>query len=173
VKLNLDDYVLLMSTLSKPFHQYGEYEVEGNWWHSQEYFNLPLDEFYQTIKSAIQTGHTVRLNGDVTEPGLYWAEGVAIVPTFDIPAPFINQDSREFRFNNKTTNDDHDIHAVGFVRIGDFDWFLIKDSGAAAYRGPSKGYLFYREDYIRLKMLTCTVHKSVVKALVKDSRNPN
>jgi bleomycin hydrolase len=165
VKLNLDDYVSLMSTLSKPFHKYGEYEVEGNWWHSRAYFNLPLDEFYETIRSALQSGYSVRLNGDTSEPGLYWAEGVAVIPSFDIPASYINQDSREFRFAGKTTTDDHDIHAVGFARAGGSDWFLIKDSGAQGHRGPYQGYLFYREDYVKLKMLTCIVHKSAVKGL--------
>jgi bleomycin hydrolase len=173
LKLNLDDYVSLMSTSSKPYYKYGEYAVEGNWWHSPEYFNLPLDEFYQTIRSAIQAGYTVRLNGDVTEPGYYYAEGVAIVPTFDIPTSYINQDSREFRFKNKTTDDDHDIHAVGFVRVGNFDWYLIKDSGPTGHRSPFKGYLMFREDYVKLKMLTYIVHKSAVRALTKNSLGSN
>ncbi len=164
LKLNLDEYVCLMSTLSQPFHEYGEYEVEGNWWHSHDYLNVPLDQFYRTIRSAAQAGYTVRLNGDVSEPGYYGLEGVAIVPTFDIPYRYINQDSREFRFHNKTSTDDHDIHLIGFTRVGKFDWFLIKDSAASAQRGPFKGYYFYREDYIKLKMLTCIVHMDMAPA---------
>jgi hypothetical protein len=65
--LDLDQYVALMSTLSQPFYEYGEYEVPGNWWHSAEYYNLPLEEFYEVIKYAIRNGYSVRLNGDVSE----------------------------------------------------------------------------------------------------------
>lgn len=168
LRLNLDDYVSVMSTLSKPFYEYGEYEVEANWWYSDDYFNVPLDPFYETIKYAIQKGFTVRLNGDVSEPGYNGFEDAAIIPTFDIPHEYIDQDSREFRFNNKTTSDDHDIHLVGYKKVGDYDWYLIKDSASSAQHGEYKGYWFYREDYIKLKMLTYIVHKDAVLEVVKD-----
>ena len=170
LKLNLDDYVCVMSTLSQPFYAYGEYEVEGNWWHSKDYYNVPLDKFYQIIKYAIQNSYTVRLNGDVTEPGYNPFENAAIIPTFDIPLEYIDQDSREFRFNNKSTSDDHDIHLVGYTRVEDYDWFLIKDSSAPTLQGEFKGYYFYRGDYIKLKMLTFIVHKNAVRAVIKDFR---
>lgn len=170
IKLNLDDYICVMSTLSQPFYAYGEYKVKANWWHSKDYYNVPLDKFYQIIKYAIQIGYTVRLNGDITEPGYNPLENAAIIPSFDIPQEFIDQDSREFRFNNKCTSDDHDIHLVGYTRVGDYDWFLIKDSSALTLRGKFEGYYFYREDYIKLKMLTFIVHKNALKAVIKDFR---
>jgi len=167
LKLNLDDYVCVMSTLSQPFYAYGEYEVEANWWHSKDYYNLPLDQFYQVIRYAIQNGYSVRLNGDVSEPGYNGFEDAAIIPTFDIPQEYIDQDARAFRFNNQTSSDDHDVHMVGYARVGDYDWFLIKDSAASAQHGKYKGYYFYRENYIKLKMLTYIVHRDAVKAMVK------
>ncbi|MFB0517406.1 MAG: C1 family peptidase [Candidatus Neomarinimicrobiota bacterium] len=170
LKLNLDDYVCVMSTLTQPFYTYGEYEVEANWWHSRDYYNLPLDQFYQVITYAIRNGYSVRLNGDVSEPGHNGFEDAAIIPTFDIPPDYIDQDAREFRFNNGTSADDHDVHLVGYTRSGDHDWFLIKDSASSAQHGKYKGYYFYREDYIKLKMLTYIVHKDAVKAVVKDFR---
>jgi bleomycin hydrolase len=170
LRLNLDDYVAVMSTLSHPFREYGEYEVEANWWHSQDYFNLPLDEFYEVIEHAVRNGHTVRLNGDVSEPGYNGHEDVAIVPTFDIPRDHIDQHAREFRFNSKTTDDDHDIHLVGYTTVGDDDWFLIKDSASSAQHGKHKGYYFYRGDYIKLKMLTYIVHRDALQAVVEDFR---
>ncbi len=170
LNLNLDDYVCVMSTLSQPFYAHGEYEVKANWWHSRDYYNVPLDQFYQIIKYAIQNGYSVRLNGDVSEPGYSGFEDAAIIPTFDIPREYIDQHAREFRFNNKTSSDDHDIHLVGHARVGDYDWFLIKDSASSAQHGKFKGYYFYREDYIKLKMLTCIVHKDAVKAVVEKFR---
>ncbi|HVP35700.1 MAG TPA: C1 family peptidase [Terriglobales bacterium] len=170
LKLNLDDYVSVMSTLSQPFYAYGEYAVAANWWHSRDYYNVPLDNFYQIIKYAIQNGYSVRLNGDITEPGFSPLENAAVIPSFDIPLEYIDQGSREFRVNNKSTSDDHDIHLVGYTRVGDYDWFLIKDSYAPTLQGEWKGYYFYREDYIKLKMLTYIVHKDAVKSVIKDFR---
>jgi bleomycin hydrolase len=164
--LDLDQYVALMSTLSKPFYEYGEYEVSGNWWHSADYYNVPLDKFYEVIKYAIRNGYSVRLNGDVSEPGYNGLEDAAIVADFDVPQEYIDQDSRELRFNNKTTSDDHDIHLVGYATVGDRDWFLIKDSASSAQHGRFKGYYFYRGDYVKLKMLTIIVHVDAVKAVV-------
>jgi bleomycin hydrolase len=166
--LDLDDYVCVMSTLSEPFYAYGEYEVTANWWHSRDYYNVPLDEFYGILKHAIQNGYTVRLNGDSTEPGHNGFEDAAIVPRFDIPREYIDQDARELRFYTRVTDDDHDVHLVGYARVGDYDWFLVKDSARHAQYGQYKGYLFFRDDYIKLKTLTFIVHKDAVRAIVKD-----
>ncbi len=168
LKINLEDYICTMSTLAQPFYEYGEYEVELNWWHSEDYYNLPLDEFYGVINYAIQNGYTVRLNGDVSEPGYNGLEDAAIIPTFDIPWEYIDQNAREFRFNNKSTSDDHDIHLVGYAKVEDYDWYLIKDSAGVAQWGKYNGYLFYREDYIKLKMLTYIVHKNAVKSVIEN-----
>jgi bleomycin hydrolase len=168
LRLNLDDYIPVMSTSAQPFHQYGEYKVAANWWRSRDYYNVPLDEFYAVIKHAITNGYSVRLNGDVSEPGYYGPEDAAIIPTFDIPGEYIDQDARELRFSNKTTADDHDIHLVGHTVAGDHDWFLIKDSAGSAQLGRFKGYYFYREDYVKLKMLTYIVHRDAIEAVIKE-----
>jgi bleomycin hydrolase len=168
LRLDLDDYVCVMSTLSQPFHAYGEYKVPANWWHSQDYYNVPLDEFYRIITYAIENGYTVRLNGDVSEPGHNGLEDAAVIPTFDIPREYIDQDAREFRFANGATDDDHDVHLVGHTSLGDYDWFLVKDSADHAQHGRFKGYMFFREDYIKLKTLTFIVHKDAVKSVVEE-----
>jgi len=164
--LDLDDYICVMSTLSHPFYAFAEYEVKLNWWHSKDYYNVPLEDFYRIVEYAVKNGYTVKLNGDVSEPGYCGQEDIAVVPTFDIPRAYIDQSSREFRFDNNTTTDDHDVHLVGYTRVGDHDWFLVKDSASTAQHGRHSGYLFYRDDYIRLKMLTYIVHKDAVTAVV-------
>jgi len=167
LQLPLDDYVCFISFKYLPFYTKGEFKVPDNWWHSQDYYNVPLDEFYQAILHALEKGYTVALGGDISEPGIYGEEDVAIVPTFDILPSLIDQDSREFRFYNRTSFDDHAIHAVGYTQRGDHTWFLIKDSGGGAHRGKFKGYYFYRDDYVRLKMLNFMVHKDAVADLLK------
>ncbi len=167
LRLNLDDYVEMMSTLAIPFYTRGEYKVPDNWWHDASYHNVPLDEWYAGIKRAVAMGYTVAIGGDVSEPGINGFEDAAIVPSFDIPQAFIGQDAREFRFDNHTSEDDHGIHLVGMTTTPDgHEWFLIKDSGRSARHGKFEGYYFYRDDFVRLKMLTYTVHRDVVRDLL-------
>ena len=73
---------------------------------------------------------------------------------------------------DRTWDISFDIHLVGHARIHDHDWFLIKDSSSAAQHGSFKGYLFYREDYVKLKMLTYIVHQDAVRAVVKQFGSP-
>ena len=168
VKLDLDDYVQVMSTLAQPFFQYGEFEVPDNWRPTDTYLNLPLDRFYTCILAAVDEGYTVCIGGDVSEPGYNGFEDIALVPSFDIPQDFIDQDSREFRFYNRTTQDDHGLHLLARVELDGRDWFLIKDSARASRHGKHEGYLFYRGDYIRLKMLTYLVHRDILERMVPE-----
>jgi bleomycin hydrolase len=167
LKLELDDYVQLMSTLSVPFYTKGKYDVPDNWRPTEDYYNVPLDEYYETIVRAASSGYTVAIGGDVSEPGLYGFEDAAIVPTFDIPREYIDQNSREFRFDNKTTQDDHGVHLLAMMKVAGRDWFLIKDSMSSAYWGKEKGYYFYRDDYIKLKMLAFMVHKDAARSVMR------
>jgi bleomycin hydrolase len=165
LQVDSSDYVQFMSTLSVPFYTFDKFDVPDNWRPTSSYFNVPLDEYYEYIAKAAEQGYTVCIGGDVSEPGYYGFEDAAVVPTFDIPPEYIDQDSREFRFYNRTTEDDHGVHLLASQKIGETDWFLIKDSARASRHGNFHGYLFYTGDYIRLKMLTYTVHKDVVRDL--------
>ncbi len=133
--LNLDDYYAVISTSRFPFYTFAEYEFPDNWWHNKDYINLPLDEWYKLLKKGIQTGYTSVISGDVSEPGHIGEKKVAFIPTCDIPQAYINQDSREYRIYNKTSEDDHGIHIVGYTPYKGQDWFLVKDSGRSARKG--------------------------------------
>ncbi len=162
-KLSMDDYVSFMSTTSLPFWAKGEYKVPDNWGHERSYYNVPLDVWYGALLGAVKAGSTVAIGGDVSEPGYDGWNKVAVVPTFDVPAAFIDQDSRELRFYERSSTDDHGVHLVGWLRLDGHDWFLIKDSARMARKAKPHGYLYYRDDYVKLKMLTFMVHKDFVK----------
>jgi bleomycin hydrolase len=163
VRLNMDDYIDLMSFKEKPYFQFGEYEVPDNWWHNADYLNVPLDKFIAVAKAAPAKGYGVLIGGDTSEPGLYGAEGIAVIPTFDIPSAYIDENARQFRFSNGTSGDDHGIHIVGAATKEGATWFLVKDSGAGARNNSHPGYYFYHEDYVKLKMLTLFVHKDIAR----------
>ncbi len=167
VNLNMDDYVDVVSYLQKPFWQQVEYIVPDNWWHNADYYNVPLDDFIAAIKGAVEKGFSLCIGGDVSEPGYDSETEVSIIPTFDIPRKYINDDARQFRFSNRTTTDDHGIHIVGFNKVDGDYWFMIKDSGSGARNGKHVGYRFYREDYVKLKIMDFMVHKDAIPELLK------
>jgi bleomycin hydrolase len=167
VRLNLDDYVEFLSLAEKPYYQQVEYDVPDNWWHSKEYYNVPLDEYMMVLKRAIRKGYSLALGGDTSEPGYEGHAGVGIVPTFDIPSAYIDESARQMRFSNSTSTDDHGIHLVGFKETPTGDWYLIKDSGAGSRNNSHPGYYFYHEDYVKLKILDFMAHKDVAEDILR------
>jgi len=170
VKINPDDYVDILSYEQEPFFQYVEYKVPDNWWHSTDYCNVPLPTFMETLKKVVRNGYTVSIGGDVSEPGFDRKTQCAVIPDFDIPSAYINDDARQFRFSNSTTTDDHGIHLVGYLEKDGKDWYLIKDSGSGSRNNDPNasefGYYFFSEDYVKLKMMDFMVHKDAVKDLL-------
>ncbi len=160
------DYVSVMSTLSEPFYMNAEFKVHDNWWHDSTYYNVPLDEWYAAIKKAIQNGYSLSIGGDISEPGCSGWDDAMVIPSYDIPQAYIDQHSREYRIYNESTGDDHGMHIVGYTRLDDHDWYLLKDSASRARYGEYEGYMFIRDDFLKLKMLTFTVHKSAMADLL-------
>jgi len=158
VKLDFSKYIDIMSFMKYPYYTFQIYDVPDNWNKDSSYLNLPLDDFMYVVDNAIKNGFTLGIGGDVSEPGLISDLEIAIIPTFDIPADYINEFARQFRFENSTSTDDHGVHLVGYLEKNGAKWYLIKDSGAGSFNGPNKGYFFYRHDFIKLKMLTLLVH---------------
>lgn len=166
VQLNLDDYIDILSLKEMEYYKKVVHPVSDNWWFNSEYYNVPLDEFMAIINRALAKGYTIPFGGDTSEPGYDAHLEVAMIPTFDIPSKYIDEDSKQFRFSNKATTDDHCIHAVGIMKKGKDYWYLIKDSGSGAQNGPNKGYRFYHQDYVKLKMMDLMLHKEVLGELL-------
>ncbi len=164
--LKAGDMFSFMSTKSVPYNEKHELVEPDNWWHSDDYYNVTIDDFYDLCKDAVIHGYTICICGDVSEPGYNSRAEVAIIPEFDIPSAFIDADSRELRLYNKSTTDDHCIQIVGYQQYGNDMWYLLKDSGAGGFDGKNKGYRFFHEDYIRLKMMNIMLHKDAARKVL-------
>ena len=162
-KLNPKDYVNFMSLMEAPYYTKAEYDVPDNWWNSNDYNNIPLNDFMEILKRSIKKGYSISIGGDVSESGYSPNNDVAMIPSYDIPSAFIDENARQLRFNNGSTTDDHAIHLIGYKETKDDFWFLIKDSGSGARNGKNKGYYFYHEDYVKLKTMTFTIHKDAAQ----------
>lgn len=173
IKIVPDDYVDILSYMQKPYYQQVEYEVPDNWWHSDIYYNVPLNVFMDAVKNAIRNGYTMAIGGDVSEAGYDSWHKVGVIPSFDIPSEYIDENARQFRFSNETTTDDHGIHLVGYMEKDGVDWYLIKDSGAGSRNTGDKGYYYYHEDYVKLKIMDFMVHKDAVENILKKFKEQN
>lgn len=77
--LNMDDYIELTSFTHHPYYKKFDVEVPDNWEHELIY-NLPLDELMSVIDHSLNKGYTVCWDGDVSEKGFSFKNGVAINP---------------------------------------------------------------------------------------------
>ncbi len=79
--LKSDNYVSLSSFNHHKFYTQFPVEVPDNWrWASS--YNLPLDEFIESIDNALMNGYTVAWATDVSEVG-FSRSGIAIVPDLE------------------------------------------------------------------------------------------
>lgn len=77
--INPDDYVEITSFAHHPFYEQFILEVGDNWEHASMY-NVPLDEMMAVIDHALNNGYSVCWDGDVSEKGFAFKNGVAVNP---------------------------------------------------------------------------------------------
>lgn len=188
--LNPDDYVTLTSFTHHPFYTKFAVEVGDNW-RNDEAYNVPIDEFIGTMISALENGYTTTWGGDVSEVG-FTRNGTALLldspkkPTTgsdqerwvgkadekgaaapEVKAPVeleVTQESRQEAFDNKTTSDDHGMHAFGIAKdqFGN-RYIMIKNSWGKS--GKYEGIWYMSEAFAKAKAIDFMVHKD---ALSKD-----
>lgn len=93
--LNMDDYIELTSFTHHPYYTKFDVEVHDNWEH-QLMYNLPLDEMMEAVDYALNNGYTVCWDGDVSEKGFSFKNGVAINPEVKKVEDFSTTDRARF-----------------------------------------------------------------------------
>ncbi len=79
--LKSDNYISLSSFTHHDFYTTFPVEVPDNWRWAHSY-NLPLDDFIESIDNALMNGYTVAWATDVSEVG-FTRSGIAIVPDLE------------------------------------------------------------------------------------------
>ncbi len=173
VRLPWNEYLLVTSFRYAPFDRFIELNVPDNWGRQSNYFNVPLDEFYEAMKSGVEKGYSVAFDADISEPSYERTKRYAIIPPSDVHEDSIDQNTREVRFKDERTTDDHLMHIVAYKRFGNEDWFLVKDSWRTAFEGSNGGYMFFHESYMKLKALAFLVHRNAVPAIAAKAFHRN
>ncbi len=175
---NPEDYVQITSFTHYPFYETFNLEVPDNWDHAQMY-NVPLNEFMEIIDNSIDMGYTVVWDGDVSEKGYVFAQGISILPadpqvdvkaaTTIIPEIKVTQELRQQWYETFQTTDDHLEHIVGITRDQKGNkYYLTKNSWGTDRNGSFKGYHHMSVNYVAGKTTSILVHKDVVPQDLKD-----
>jgi bleomycin hydrolase len=93
LELNMDDYIELTSFTHHPYYTKFDLEVPDNWEH-QLMYNLPPDELIETMNYALNNGHTICWDGDVSEKGFSFRNGIAIQPEVKKITDYASTDDR-------------------------------------------------------------------------------
>lgn len=194
---NPNDYIEFTSYTCYPFNQWVDLEIPDNWSHDN-YFNLPLDKLMAIINFAFENGYSVNWDGDVSEAGFSYRNGVAIVPETDPNAmenserekweslndeekskylynfseprneKEVTQELRQKTFDKFKTTDDHLMHLVGTAKDQRGTMYYLTKNSWADDSNKMGGYLYMSESYIRLKTIAIQVHKDAVPENIKQ-----
>ena len=77
--LDMDDYVSLTSFNHHPYYSKFVLEVQDNW-ALQSSYNLPINEFMETLEQIVMNGYTFAWGADVSEKGFGYRNALAILP---------------------------------------------------------------------------------------------
>jgi bleomycin hydrolase len=166
LKFNLNEYTQVTSFLYLPFFQNGELRLPDNWQHYQDYFNVPLPVFSDLIQSEMKNGYSFAIYMDLTEKGYDRERSIALLTPYWLASDSVTQETREFFYENGKTTDDHLQHIIGWAPADStqsYQWFLVKDSLPSSCNSASEGYIYMREDYLKLKVLSFLVHRDILK----------
>ncbi|MCG8608216.1 aminopeptidase [bacterium] len=175
--LSPDDYVQITSYLHHPFYKEFNLEVPDNW-DLHPYLNLPLNEFMSVVDFALENGHSLVWDGDITERSFCPEKGLATLPmknwnersaeekrsVCDRPEKekVVTQQMRQDEFDNYTSTDDHLMHITGFAYDQNGIRFY-KAKNSWGWQGKKHaGYIFISDSYFRSKTLSILVHKDAI-----------
>lgn len=181
-RLNLPDYVTITSFTHEPFYKRFILNIPAN--HLNEsFYNLPLDEYMQNIDHALETGYTLALDLDASEPGFFGVapnDGLAMIAadeadnkkifTESKPEKEITQALRQQEFENFNTTDDHNMHITGKVQDQTGKVFYkVKNSWGP--KSGRDGYVYMSIPYMQLKSISVLLHKDGLSNATKKRLN--
>ena len=147
-----EEYVSLTSFSHHPYREYFALEVPDNRMHDA-YLNLPLDELMLHIQKAVEKGHPVCWEGDISEPG-FKAPRKNCVDIQQMERP-VTQASRQKEFEQLRTTDDHVMEIIGTFMKGKQRFYVCRNSWGKNW--GNKGLIYLSEDYLRLKTIAVSM----------------
>ncbi len=177
LNIKKDDYIELTSLNLNPYYQQFILKIPDNW-SKDLYYNLPINDFMQTIDNALENGYSICWDGDVSEKCFSFKNGVAIVPEKSwndlsekerkdlfqsiVAEKEITQESRQKTYDNYTTTDDHLMHIIGIAKDQNGNKYYITKNSWGKSSNLFNGYLYMSESYVKLKTIAIMIHKDAL-----------
>jgi len=166
------DFIGFTSFTHHPFYTSFVMEVQDNY-NSNSYYNLPLEEFIQTVKDRINKGYTLTWDADVSNNGFQQTKGIAMwtgskedakaLPNFTEQT--YTTEIRQQLFDKQVTQDDHLMQITGIAKDANGkEYFIVKNSWGL--RGPLQGYIYVSMPYFAINTISVLVNKKAVPAKV-------
>lgn len=169
IGINPDDYIEITSFSHHPFYQKFILEIPANW-NDNFYLNLPIKDFKQVVDNALKLGYSLCWDGDISESGFSEGKGVAELSGRFKNDSVITQEMRQFTFNDFTTQDDHNMHLIGFAQDKNFNtYYILKNS--YGNNNDCGGYIYMSENYLLLKTISVRVNKDAIPMELKAKSN--
>ena len=193
--LNMDDYISLTSFSNHEWNSECRLAIADNWaWGSG--YNVPLEDLWAAAEYALMNGYSFAWGADVSEKYFSFRSGLAIVPKdkstifvdgknnknfsdagsekkascFLEPTDeqVITQELRQVGYDNKTTTDDHGMHAVGLYKDQKgTKYLLVKNSWGTS--NDCDGYFYASEAYFKYKTINIYLHKEALSKEMKKN----
>lgn len=147
------EYEPLTSFTHQPFYQRFPLETPDNYYHDL-YLNVPIDTLMHRVVQALLHRHPVCWEGDISDPGFNFAQGMATLRS----GALVTQAWRQRDFERRLTTDDHAMELCGLAhdRAGN-RYFIAKNSwGKDNVFG---GFMFLSYDYVKLKTIAVFLPK--------------
>lgn len=191
------DYIELTSYEKHSFYKPFRLEIPDNWSFNSSYYNLPVNELMKVMDNALKTGYSVCWDGDVSEKGFSYKNGVAIVPEINIenlsgtelskwekltkedlknnaykfnapvPEKEISQDDRQQAFENYSATDDHLMHLTALVKDQNGTLYY-KTKNSWGDSNKMGGYLNMSSSFVRLNTIAIMVHKDALPKEIRE-----
>lgn len=142
------EYVSLTSFSHHPFGESFVLETPDNAMHD-DFENVKIDDLMAYIENALQAGHPVCWEGDISEEGFSFEKGTALL---EDDGQKIDQERRQIEFERRQTTDDHTMELVGIAhdRQGN-KYFIAKNSWGVD--NPYDGFMYLSFNYVKLKTI--------------------
>ncbi len=177
VKFDKEDYINLTSFTHHPYYSSFVLEVPDNF-SSGSYYNLPVTDLIEVVKTAVQNGYSVMWDADVSNPGFKPQAGYALnlgsagkplvknAINTSQESPW-NPATRQQLFENLSTQDDHLMHIIGLSKSADGKtFFVVKNSWGAT--GPYNGLINVSEAYFAINTISLVLPKQALSKSLLD-----
>ena len=159
IGINPDNYVEITSFSHHPFYTKFILEIESNW-NNNYYLNLPVSDFISTVDYSLLHNYSVCWDGDIYQG---YDNGFSVL---NDTIKTVTQQMRQTAFDNRTTEDVHNMHIIGIAENDKGErFYILKNSNDAKNCG---GYLYMSKEFLLQKTISVMVNKDAVSKEIKS-----